>query len=173
MYPLLCWCCLVSESCLTLKLHGLYPTRLLCPWDFSGKNTLVGCHLLLQRSSWPRDWSYSQVSCSGRWVLYYWATREAPLLTVASTLYTHTSVTLYNSLQAVVSSPLYIHGGWGSVSFSDCSRTQSWEVGQLGFKSRSVPWIHCLACFFSEPFCLLINVVKEHFNETNKIFSSV
>ena len=24
------------------------PTRLLCPWDFSGKNTGVGCHFLLQ-----------------------------------------------------------------------------------------------------------------------------
>ena len=24
------------------------PTRLFCPWDFPGKNTGVGCHLLLQ-----------------------------------------------------------------------------------------------------------------------------
>ena len=28
--------------------HGLQPTRLLCPWDFSGKSTGVGCHFLLQ-----------------------------------------------------------------------------------------------------------------------------
>ena len=27
---------------------GLHPTRLLCPWDFPGKNTGVGCHFLLQ-----------------------------------------------------------------------------------------------------------------------------
>ena len=27
--------------------HGLQPTRLLRPWDFSGKNTGVGCHCLL------------------------------------------------------------------------------------------------------------------------------
>ena len=27
--------------------HGLQPTRLLCPWDFAGKNTGVGCHCLL------------------------------------------------------------------------------------------------------------------------------
>ena len=27
----------------------LYTTRLLCPWDFTGKNTAVGCHFLLQR----------------------------------------------------------------------------------------------------------------------------
>ena len=25
-----------------------YPTRLLCPWEFPGKNTGVGCHFLLQ-----------------------------------------------------------------------------------------------------------------------------
>ena len=28
--------------------HELQPTRLLCPWDFPGKNTVVGCHFLLQ-----------------------------------------------------------------------------------------------------------------------------
>ena len=30
--------------------HGLEPTTLLCPWDFPGKSTGVGCHFLLQRS---------------------------------------------------------------------------------------------------------------------------
>ena len=28
--------------------QGLQPTRLLCPWDFPGKSTGVGCHHLLQ-----------------------------------------------------------------------------------------------------------------------------
>ena len=28
--------------------HGLWPTRLLCPWDSPGKDTGVGCHSLLQ-----------------------------------------------------------------------------------------------------------------------------
>ena len=31
----------VSNS---LRPHGLQPTRLLCPWDFPGKSTGVGCH---------------------------------------------------------------------------------------------------------------------------------
>ena len=30
------------------RLYGLYPTRLLCPWDFTCRNTGVGCHALLQ-----------------------------------------------------------------------------------------------------------------------------
>jgi len=29
--------------------HGLQPTRLLCPWDFPGKSTGVGCHCLLRQ----------------------------------------------------------------------------------------------------------------------------
>ena len=35
----------VSES---LWLHGLWPTRLLCPWGSPGKDTGVGSHSLLQ-----------------------------------------------------------------------------------------------------------------------------
>ena len=31
----------------SLQSHGLQPTRLLCPWDFPGKSTGVGCHCLL------------------------------------------------------------------------------------------------------------------------------
>ena len=37
----------LPQSCLTLQLHGLQPTRLLCPWDSPGKNTGVGYHALL------------------------------------------------------------------------------------------------------------------------------
>ena len=34
--------CLMTKTCLTLfQPHGLQPTRLLCPWDFPGKNTRV------------------------------------------------------------------------------------------------------------------------------------
>ena len=37
---------LVSNS---LRPYGLqYASLLLCPWDFPGKNTGVGCHFLLQ-----------------------------------------------------------------------------------------------------------------------------
>ena len=34
-------CSVVSDSSWP---HGLQPTRLLCPWDFPGKSTGVGCH---------------------------------------------------------------------------------------------------------------------------------
>ena len=44
-------------SCVGLcdPMGSLQPTRLLCPWDFPGKNTGVGCHFLLWGSSRPRD----------------------------------------------------------------------------------------------------------------------
>ena len=42
-------CCLVSRLCLTLLWpHGLWPARLLCPWDFLSKNTGLVCHFLPQ-----------------------------------------------------------------------------------------------------------------------------
>ena len=34
--------CSVGLDC--QRPHGLQPTRLLCPWDFPGKSTGVGCH---------------------------------------------------------------------------------------------------------------------------------
>ena len=37
----------VAQSC--HDPHGLQPTRVLCPRDFPGKSTRVGCHCLLQR----------------------------------------------------------------------------------------------------------------------------
>ena len=40
---------LVTQSCPTLcNPHGLWPARLLCPWNSPGKNTGVGCHSLVQ-----------------------------------------------------------------------------------------------------------------------------
>ena len=42
-------CCFIAKSFPTLlRPHGLWLARLLCPWDFPGKNTGVGCHFLLQ-----------------------------------------------------------------------------------------------------------------------------
>ena len=43
-------CVCVSRSVVSdsLQPHGLYPVRLLCPWNSPGKNTGVGYHTLLQ-----------------------------------------------------------------------------------------------------------------------------
>ena len=49
--------------------HGLQPTRLLCPWEFPGKSTGVGCHCLLRKQTllcdkkreWERTKSYDEI----------------------------------------------------------------------------------------------------------------
>ena len=50
----------------SLSPHGLQPTRLLCPWNFPGKNTGVGCHVLLQ-GIFPTQGSNLQFLCLQHW----------------------------------------------------------------------------------------------------------
>ena len=59
-------CSVVSDS---LLLHGLEPARLLCPWNFLGKNTGVGCHFLLQDIFWTQGSNLCLPHC--RWILYH------------------------------------------------------------------------------------------------------
>ena len=65
-----------SQSSLTLWPHGLEPARLLCLWDFSGKDTGVGCHFLFQGIFLTQGLNPHLLL--GRWVLYHWATWEVP-----------------------------------------------------------------------------------------------
>ena len=41
-------CLVASVMSNSLRPYGLWPARLLCPWNSPGKNTRVGCHFLLQ-----------------------------------------------------------------------------------------------------------------------------
>ena len=67
-----------SLSCVQLlQPHKLYPARLLCPCDFPGKNTGVGCYLLFQGTFRTQGWNLCL--CIGRRILYYLATEEALL----------------------------------------------------------------------------------------------
>ena len=54
--------------------HGLQPTRLLCPWNSSGKNTGVGCYSLLQGIFLTQGLNPSLLQCRRITVS---ATREA------------------------------------------------------------------------------------------------
>ena len=67
---------LVTESCMTLAIHGLYPTRLLCSWHFPGKKTGVGCHFLLQGIFLIQGLIPSLLYC--RWILY-WPSHQGSL----------------------------------------------------------------------------------------------
>ena len=50
----------------SLQPHGLWPTRLLWPWDSPGKNTGVVCHALLQRIFLTQE-SNLHLSCLLHW----------------------------------------------------------------------------------------------------------
>ena len=48
-FPHMCACMHVCSAVYdSLQPHGLQPARLLCPWNFPGKNTGVGCYFLHQ-----------------------------------------------------------------------------------------------------------------------------
>ena len=55
--------------------HGLYPDGILCPWNFPGKNTGMGCHVLLQ-GIFPTQGSNFQ--------LLYWQIASLPLRQLGS-----------------------------------------------------------------------------------------
>ena len=41
-------CLVILVASDSLRYHGPWPAKLLCPWDSPGKNTGIGCHFLLQ-----------------------------------------------------------------------------------------------------------------------------
>ena len=61
----------------SLQSHGLQPTRLLCPWDFSGKDTGVVCHFLLQGIFPTKGLNPGLLHC--RQILYQLSSQGSPL----------------------------------------------------------------------------------------------
>ena len=76
----------VTQLCLTLcNPYGLKPARLLCPWDFPGKEILEWVAFsYCKGSSQPRDQTcVSRISCFGKQILYRCGTWEAPPVFIA------------------------------------------------------------------------------------------
>ena len=67
-------CSVMSDS---LRPHGVEPTRLLCPLNFPGKNTGVGCHFLLQQIFPTQGLNPGLLHC--RQVLYHLSQQESPM----------------------------------------------------------------------------------------------
>ena len=73
---------LSKEAFLTLRPHGLKPTRLHCPWGSPGNNPGVCCHFLFQ-GIFPTQGPNLHLLL-GRWILYHRTAREAHLPYVQS-----------------------------------------------------------------------------------------
>ena len=70
---------LVAQLYLTLC-NGLQPARLLCPWNFPGKNTGVVSHSLLQGIFPTHGSNPGLLHC--RWILYYLSHQGNPVETI-------------------------------------------------------------------------------------------
>ena len=56
---------------------GLWPDRLLCPWNSPGKNTGVGCHFLLQGIFTTQELNLGLLHC--RQMIYQLSYEGSPL----------------------------------------------------------------------------------------------
>ena len=65
----------------SLRPHGLQPTRLLCPWDFPGKDTGVGCHFLLQGIFPTQESNPGHLHC--RQILYRVSYKGSPYISLS------------------------------------------------------------------------------------------
>ena len=75
-YFIICCYCFILSAMPNL----LRPTRLLCLWDFPGKNTGMCCHLLFYGIFLTLGWKHLLSLLHCRQIRYCWATtREAPL----------------------------------------------------------------------------------------------
>ena len=103
MLVCVCVCvCVLSHPVIPdfLQPHGLQPTRFLCPWDFPGKNTGVGClhffrgssHLVIEPKSPSLAGVFFTTEQTGNLLI--------TLLTVFKTFHMH-------QLQMRLFSPLY------------------------------------------------------------------
>ena len=85
-----------AKSCLTLQPHRLYPSRLLCQWDFfSGKNAGLGCHCPPPGDlPDPRIEPESPVSPALQRILYLLKRQESPHFSVNLKLIQHFKSTI-------------------------------------------------------------------------------
>ena len=81
----------VAKLYLTFATSGMVAHQVPLSIGFSRQEYWVGCNFLLQGSSPIRDQTH--ISCTGRWILYHWATREPQVLVILYQLSTGLEIT--------------------------------------------------------------------------------
>ena len=133
-------CSVLSGS---VRPHGLWPTGLLCLWNFPGKNPGVGAVCYSKGSSWPRDWIWvSCVFCIGRQILYHWAAWEASLWDSLwdASIWRLLAVALSVG-KKIWKKPKWNQQGHGWTNLGACGRCQRHEV-LLSWNE----WFYVLTC---------------------------
>ena len=114
---LLSSCSVMSDS---LQPHELEPPRLICPWNFPGKNTGVGCHALLQ-GIFPTPGSNPCLLC--------WQADSLPFSSVQS----------FSHVQLLVTP-------WITARQASLSITNSWSLLKLMSIVSEMPSSHLILC---------------------------
>ena len=79
----------------SLQLQGLWPSRLLCPWDSPGKDNGVGCHFLLQ-GIFPTQGSVLGLLHCG-WILYQLSHQGMREMQIKTTMRYHLMAIIQNN----------------------------------------------------------------------------
>ena len=125
--------------------HELYSTRLLCPWDFPGNNTGVGCHFLLQGIFPTQGSNPSLPHCM--LFLYLWDIKEAHLSIVLLLQQPKRTKTLLQQPQQTMTpwsivpslNRLWSLGDVLVISFSDLVSHGQPHQGHLSYVPLSTP----------------------------------
>ena len=135
----------VDPSCLTLCDHlDRRLARLLCPWNFLGRNIGAGCHFLLQgifltQGSNP----FSCISCISRQILYHLRSPFPALKGLTWAL--RSSVASMSHLYSLACSLFCLDGpsSWGYLSYQACAGGPfSPKLPFPGFPLRQVTPFH-------------------------------
>ena len=125
-------CTVMSDS---LQPHGLWPARLLCPWDSPGKNTGVGCHVFFQGIFPTQGLNPDLLHC--RQILYHLShQRTQGILEWVAYLFSRGSYQPRN--QTRVS---YIAGGFFT-SWTTTEAPEGWLGQSVQFYLAHTLWYH-------------------------------
>ena len=125
----------------SLRPHGLQPTRLLCPWDFPGQDTGVGCYFLLQGIFPTQGSNLGLLHCSR---LFYWLSYKGSLqVTNLDSIIKRRDITMPTKVHKVKTTVflavMYRYENW-TIKKADHWRTDAFKLW-CWRKLFRVPWI--------------------------------
>ena len=151
---------LVSKSCLTLATPWTVAYQALCPWDFPGKNTGVGCRFLLYSIVWrflndSAAWDYLKTNqiqslpsrnlWSRKWELCI-NIIMTPVLHFTSSHWNHTALLFQFSSVQLLSHVRLFATPWIAARQASLSITISWSSLRLTSIESVIPSSHLILC---------------------------
>ena len=125
-------------------------SRLLCPWDFPGKNTGVGCHFLLQKICPAKGLNWGLPQC--RQALYHQENHQKVPPYLFNLLQSLCFVTIFYNY---IPSPKFIYPHLKLSFPAICSVYPLWELKRQ-LKPKLYDWIPSQICFS----CGLVHISK-------------